>query len=89
MFDLAQRLVVMGLFGAGDGGGDSGQIEFDRARIERIGGVAVLEKALQAGIAFDKRAMGRFAAGHAQVSDGFGVHGEKAGGGSVFGGHVG
>jgi hypothetical protein len=82
--------VVVGFLGAGDGGDDGGEVEFhDHARIRRLGRALFEEQALHAAVAFDEGAVGGGASGHAQVGDGFGVDGEEAGGGAVFGGHVG
>ena len=87
-FDFADRLEIVRAFRAGDGGDNGAEVQFDHARIRRLGGVWLLEQALATGIFLDQFAMRGGAAGHAQVGDGFGVHGEEPGGGAIFGGHV-
>ena len=89
LFDFVEGLVVMGFLGAGDGRGNSGEVQFDHPRIEGIRRIAIQKEPLESGIAFDEGAVGRGAASHAQVGNGFSVHGEKASRGTVFWRHIG
>ncbi len=66
-----------------------GQIEFDRAREDRVGRAGVAPQALRAGISFRKRDAMRIAPRRLQIVDRILVDGEEAARRAIFRGHVG
>ncbi len=86
---VLEKHAILRALGAGDAGLNCREVEFDRVcgvfGFRRAGGV---EEALLLVIGLDEGDLLVAAAGEAQVAEGFGVDGEDAAGGAVFGGHV-
>ena len=86
---LRERHAILRALGAGHGGDDGGEIEFQRIGENRIGRLVGAEEALFLGVGFDELDLIFGARGEAQIGERFGIDGEEAHGRAIFGRHVG
>ncbi len=86
--DLLQRDAVLGTPRTGEAGLDSSQIESQEIGELRVAHAVFVEEALSAAILLYELDLRGRAAGRCQIAQGFGVDGEEAAGGPVFGRHI-
>ena len=89
LLHLGQGNAILRTLGAGQGGQNRPQVQFERVAKFRGGGARLAEQALGAAIGLDQFDLFISPARQAQIAQRLGIHREVADGGAVFGGHVG